>query len=137
MEIEFPIEFLVFGTPVSAQSGSATSRAKWKTRVRAASRGAIPSPHFASEGRIAVTLFYLPDAPMQTDIDNIIKLVLDALSKYIYLDDRQVERVVAQKFEPGNLFSFTQPSQTFTEALTGLKPVLYVRVSDDPAEELA
>lgn len=96
----------------------------------------IPSPHFASDERMAVTLYYLPDAPMQGDVDNIVKLVLDAMCKHIYLDDRQVERVVVQKFEPGNVFAFKQPTTVFAKALTEERPVLYVRLTNDPFEEL-
>lgn len=136
MEIEFPIEFLVRGTPVSSQAKSATAREDWKTRVKTASRGALPQPHFASDQRMAVTLYYLPEGRMPGDIDNIVKLVLDALCAHIYLDDAQVERVVVQKFEPGNVFSFPNASMTIVDAITGPKPVLYVRVSDDPLEEL-
>ena len=73
---------------------------------------------------------------MQGDIDNIIKLVLDALSKHIYMDDSQVERIVVQKFEPGNVFGFSSPSPALAAALSRPKPVLYVRLSDDPFEEL-
>jgi len=43
---------------------------------------------------------------------------------------------VVQKFEPGNVFSFSNPSTAVIDAITGPKPVLYVRVSDDPFEEL-
>lgn len=136
MEIEFPIEFLVHGTPVSSQAKNANSREDWKNRVKAASMAIVPRPHFASEKRMAVTLYYLPQSPMPGDIDNIVKLVLDALCAHIYLDDAQVERVLVQKFEPGNVFSFSNPSTTVVDAITGPKPVLYVRVSNDPFEEL-
>jgi len=136
MEISFPVEFLVHGTPVSSQAKNANAREDWKQRVKTASLGALPQPHFASENRIAVTLYYLPEAPMPGDIDNIIKLVLDALGAHIYLDDAQLERVVVQKFEPGNVFTFSNPSPTIVDAITGPKPVLYVRVSNDPFEEL-
>ncbi len=34
------------------------------------------------------------------DIDNIVKPILDALCHHIYMDDRQVQRLVVQKFEP-------------------------------------
>jgi crossover junction endodeoxyribonuclease RusA len=136
MEIEFPLEFLVLGTPVSAQAARAASREAWKARVKAASTSVLPVPHFASEDRIAITLYYLPDRPMQGDIDNIVKLVLDALSRHVYVDDAQVERVVVQKFEPGNAFSFPQLTATLAKALTVEKPVLYVRISSDPFEEL-
>ena len=136
MEIDFPIEFLVHGTPVSSQAKNANAREGWKDRVKAASVSAIPRPHFASDKRMAVTLYYLPEAPMQGDIDNIVKLVLDALCAHIYVDDAQVERVVIQKFEPGNVFSFSNPLTTVVDAIVGPKPVLYVRVSSDPLEEL-
>ena len=137
MELQFPIEFLVGGTPVSAQSRHAKSRDDWKRRVREASLGALPDDHWASAGRIAATLFFFPGQPMQGDVDNIVKLVLDALARHIYLDDRQVERVVVQKFEPHNVFPFAAPSARLAEALGGDKPALYVRLSDDPFEELS
>ena len=85
---------------------------------------------------MSVTLYYLPAEPMQGDIDNIVKLVLDALNRHIYLDDNQVERVVVQKFEPGNVFSFSQPTGVFVQALNEDTPVLYVRISNNPFEEL-
>ncbi len=137
MEIEFPIEFLVHGTPVSLQRKRRAAIAEWQERVKTASTVAIPAPHFVSDGRIAVTLYYLPGEPMEGDIDNIVKPILDALCHHIYIDDKQVERVVVQKFEPANIFNFERPTTTFVKALTHAKPVLYVRISNDPFEELA
>jgi hypothetical protein len=136
MEIEFPIEFLVLGTPVSAQSRNPVSRDGWKARVLAAAESVVLQPHFASQKRLAVTLYYFPDGPHQVDVDNIVKLTLDALLPHIYLDDSQIERVVVQKFEPGNVFRFSDPSATLLDAVTGTKPVLYVRLSDRPFEDL-
>lgn len=136
MEIEFPIEFIVRGTPVSLQAKRPEAREEWKEIVKTASASAIPQPHYASEDRMAVTLYYLPGGSMQGDVDNIVKPILDALSRHIFLDDRQVERVVVQKFESGNMFEFTQPTVTFSEALGGERPLLYVRISNDPFEEL-
>jgi hypothetical protein len=136
MEIAFPIEFSVPGTPVSFQAKSAAAKLAWKDRVRAASLSALPQPHFASGKRMSVVLYYLPQDRVEGDVDNIVKLVLDAMSAHIYLDDAQVERVVVQKFEPGNLFQFSNPSAGLVAALTGEKSVLYVRVSNDPFEDL-
>ena len=73
---------------------------------------------------------------MQGDVDNIVKLVLDALAGHIYRDDSQVERIVVQKFEPSKVFEFSSPSDTLSEALTHDGPVPYVRLSADPFEEL-
>jgi hypothetical protein len=139
MEPEFPLEFMVEGTPVSAQAERARSREEWKQRVRDASIPLLPEGHWASTDRISVTLFYFPRAPMQGDVDNIIKLVLDAMMQHIYVDDHQIERVVVQKFEPDNVFQFSSPSDTLARAmqLADAGPVLYVRVSNDPFEDLS
>ena len=136
VEIEFPIEFLVQGTPVSLQAKRAKSRNEWKARVKSASSDVLPTPHFASSERIAVTLYYFPHEPMQGDVDNIVKPILDALSRHIFLDDRQVERIVVQKFELGNSFVFGNPTAGLTKAFKVERPVLYVRVSAKPFEEL-
>ena len=136
VEIEFPLEFLVAGTPVSLSAKRRESVDQWKARVIDATRAVLPEAHFATEGPVAATLFYFPAAEMAGDIDNIVKPVLDALGKHIYIDDRQVHRVLVQKFEPGNVFEFGTPSPTLQDALNIAKPVLYVRLSNDPFEDL-
>lgn len=137
LDLTFPIEFLVDGVPLSFQSTRASSKIRWKEKVRAASWSALPEGHFATETQLAATLFYFPAEAMQGDVDNIIKLVLDALCQHIYLDDAQIDRVVVQKFEPGRLFPFESPSPRLAEAVGAPKPILYVRLSDKPFEELA
>lgn len=136
MEIDFPIEFLLNGTPVSLSSQNPNAKDQWKNRVREASSRALPSPHFVSLERMAVTIFYFPAEPMQGDVDNIVKLILDGMCRHVFVDDRQVERIVIQKFEPGSIFSFSNPTDLLIEAINGQKPVLYIRVSNDPFEDL-
>src|SRR6516164_5937416 len=110
MEIVFPIEFLVRGIPVSLSSQNENAREQWKDRVKTARSGSLPSRHFASGERLAVTIYYFPAEPMQGDVDNIVKLILDGMGRHVFIDDRQIERVVVQKFEPGNIFSFSKPT---------------------------
>lgn len=136
MDLTFPIEFLVSGTPVSFQSARPQSKLRWKEIVKAASCAALPEDHFAYDGRLAATLYYFPVGQFLGDVDNIVKLVLDALTHHIYLDDAQIERVVVQKFEPDRVFPFAYPSLVLAAAIEAPKPVLYVKVSDDPFEEL-
>ena len=139
VEIRFPVEFVVGGTAVSAQNRGPRRRRslrEWQARVREASRTTLPEGHFASESPIAVTLYYFPGAAMQGDIDNIVKPILDALDKHVYLSDHQIQRVLIQKFEPDNVFGFASPSRALEAALTGRKPSLYVRLSDNPFEDL-
>lgn len=118
------------------QASRSRSREQWKEKVKAASSAALPEQHFATELPLAVTLFYFAAGRVTGDVDNIVKLVLDALSRHIYLDDAQVERVVVQKFEPGNIYPFSDPSDVLAEAMTASKPILYVKLSDNPFEEL-
>ena len=101
LEIRFPLEFLVSGVPVSLQADRTATKQEWKERVRSASSAVLPKPHFASLGRMAVTIYNFPAEPMRGDLDNIVKLILDALCRHVYVDDRQVERIVVQKIRPG------------------------------------
>jgi hypothetical protein len=137
VEPDFPLEFTVPGTPVSSQSGNARARAEWQERVRSASSAKLEPGFWSTLRPLAVTIYYFPADEMQGDVDNIVKLVLDAMGHHIYVDDRQIERVVVQKFEPEHVFPFGAPSEALTDAIVGPKPVLYVRVSDNPSEELS
>ena len=91
---------------------------------------------FVSDERISVSILFFPDGDMEVDIDNIVKPILDARCKHIYRDDRQVERLVVQKFEPGYAFGFADSTAILASALTEDGPLLYVRVSNDPFEDL-
>jgi hypothetical protein len=130
-----PIEFMVRGTAISQQA-SARSRAAWKQTVRAAGALVVPAGSWALTERVAVTIYYFPESRMVGDIDNIVKPILDAMSRFIYVDDVQVERVVVQKFEPDQNFSFSAPTPILADALAAERPTVYVRVSDDPHEDL-
>lgn len=134
---EFPVEFIVQGTPVSFQADRAESKLEWKERVKNASSSVLPEGHWATKDRIAVTMFYFPDEPMEGDLDNIIKLILDALNRHIYMDDAQIDRIVAQRFERNISVEFPMASATLIEAINHPRPALYIRVSDDPLEELS
>lgn len=68
---------------------------------------------------------------MTGDIDNIVKPIMDALIRVAYMDDKDVERVVVQKFEPQLDWSFADPSDQLAAALDTAAPVVYVRVDDD------
>lgn len=136
VEITFPLEFIVRGTPVSLQVKRPESKVAWKQRVKRASYEVLPEGHFSTESRVSVTLFYFPATEMEGDIDNIVKPILDALCNHVYNDDKQVERVWVQKFEPGRVFQFSNPTELLSEALAGEKPLLFVRLGDDPTEGL-
>lgn len=136
LEPEFPFEFIVPGTPVSFQRNNPKAKQEWKDLVRASSSALLPEMHFATDQRLAITLYYYPEDRMTGDVDNIVKLTLDAMCNHIYLDDDQVERIVVQKFERDRVFAFSDPSEMLAACMLGEKPALYIRVSTDPHEEL-
>jgi crossover junction endodeoxyribonuclease RusA len=86
---------------------------------------------FLDNRPLAATIYYFPSAPMDGDVDNIIKPIMDGLNGVAYLDDRVVERVVVQKFEPEGGWEFSAPSDQLAAALDRSPPVVYVRVDDD------
>ena len=132
---ELPLEFVVLGTAVSLQ-GSGRSREAWKDRVKSAAQAELPEGAWALVDRVAVTIYYFPEGEMLGDIDNIVKPILDAVSQFIYVDDQPVERVVVQKFEPERIFTFSEPSLKLITALGAEGPSVYIRLTDDPHEDL-
>ena len=69
---------------------------------------------------------------MQADIDNCAKPILDAMGRFIYKDDRQVDRIVVQKFEPERPLEVRDaPTESLATALTAQEPTVYVKVGAD------
>ena len=134
VEIDFPVEFLVDGVPVSHQAKRAESRQEWQATVRSACRAVLQEGHFQSFEPISVTLFHFPETEMKGDVDNIIKPFLDAMKGSVYSDDKQVARVMAQKFDYAKESHFLSPSRMLAEALGRMKPLTYVRLTNDPLE---
>jgi hypothetical protein len=134
---ELPIEFNVVGTPVSCQAENTKARVEWKYKVLAAAQNVVEQGSWAyDETRLSVTMFYFPQGQMQGDLDNIVKLTLDALVPNIYLDDCLIDRVLVQRFSSDDDFSFASPSGTLAAAVALDEPVLYIRIAEVPSEEL-
>ncbi|MFO1163506.1 MAG: RusA family crossover junction endodeoxyribonuclease [Reyranellaceae bacterium] len=135
----FPLEFYLPGTPISLQA-SAVSRKRWKNEVREAARQRVQESvewAYLDEGAVALAIYYFPTTPMIGDIDNSVKPIMDALTGVAYLDDQFVERVVAQRFEPGAGWTFAEPSEQLAAALNTIAasdnptPLVYVRADND------
>lgn len=89
-----PLEFVVFGTPVSAQSDSDAKRLL-KERVRS-SADAVVTPGASSSLLDSVVLkvaYFYVYAPA-ADLDNIVEVIQDALKGIAYDDDIQVVDLV-------------------------------------------
>jgi hypothetical protein len=108
----FPFEFYVAETPRSL-GASADSRQRWQALLQQSARKRIAELVefcWLDERPLALSVFYFPPASMEGDVDNIIKPIMDALAGVLYPDDKVVERVLAQKFEPDTLGGLDYPS---------------------------
>ena len=129
---DLPLEFVVYGTAVSHRSKRPSSRERWQQKVRNAAKDVLPEGHFALENPVAVTIYFFPQAEMQADIDNCAKPILDAMGRYVYADDRQVDRMVVQKFEPERPLEVRGvPTDILATALAAMEPVVYIKVGTD------
>ncbi|WP_193337168.1 RusA family crossover junction endodeoxyribonuclease [Devosia beringensis] len=129
----FPFEMLVQATPISLQA-SANSKQQWMEHLKQialARREETYELGFLDHRALAVTILYFTAAPMEGDIDNIIKPILDSLIPVVYLDDKVIERIVAQKLEPDVDWQLTSPTDQLAAALDLTPPVVYIRVDDD------
>lgn len=107
-----PLEFVVPGTPRSAQA-SGGSQSRWRAQVEAAARAVLPASATAVTSdpvRATVLYFY---AGGDLDLDNILKPILDSLKGIAYLDDGQIVDILAAKRDLGSTYS-----------LVGVAPVL-------------
>jgi crossover junction endodeoxyribonuclease RusA len=81
-----------------------------------------------------VTIFFFSDTEIGRDLDNVIKPILDALSGCVYIDDRQVEKLIIQRFEYGRLLILRDPSETLAEVREMDGPRIYIKVAKAGAQ---
>jgi crossover junction endodeoxyribonuclease RusA len=136
LEPELPFEVVVLGTAMSLQA-SAHSKAAWKRNIQQAARERLPKDYWLLTSAISVTIFIFPGGVMRGDIDNRVKPILDAMTRFVYLDDGLVERVVVQKFEPGRIYPFVNPSASLASAMAASEPAVYIRITDDLSESVS
>ena len=75
-------------------------------------------------------MLFLPIAKMG-DVDNYLKGILDGMDHVFYNSDRLIERIIAQKVEPGVIVTFDRVTPTLGQVLDMDPPVIYVRIDDD------
>ena len=132
LQIAFPLEFVVRGTPVSIQTKNANARDEWKARVLAGCREKVDPACFATSELLTVVIYYFATDDAAGDVDNCVKLILDAMVPSIMQDDAQVESVVVRRYRPNMLARLTDPTDEVLSALRLHPPVVYVALYNDP-----
>lgn len=132
VEITFPVEFVIEGTPVSFQSKKAKSKTAWKDKVRLAASETVGQASWATSQNVSLTIYDFPTDAPQGDVDNIVKLIQDGLVGPIVTDDAQVSRVVAQRLLQEDLVDFNEFPEILGRAAVNDPPYVYIRIGTNP-----
>ena len=138
MEPDLPIELIIQGYPVSHQAKKSGAREEWKEEVSRqawAQLEELQEGHFLLQQLLVVTVYYFPQAPLAPDLDNATKPVLDSLSKCAFADDRLIERLVIQRFEPERAVPILDDSPKLEEAIASTEATIYIRLEAFGEEE--
>ncbi|MEJ7706169.1 MAG: RusA family crossover junction endodeoxyribonuclease [Nocardioidaceae bacterium] len=129
-----PWEFVALGVPISVQA-SGTSKARWKAEVAAAAQAAWGTdPPLDVEVLLQLTYFH-ESAPL--DVDNMIKPIQDALNGIVYVDDKQVARVVSGRSDLNGGFHVRGLSEALASGFVSDGPFVHIKVAPAPdAQEL-
>jgi crossover junction endodeoxyribonuclease RusA len=124
-------ECVIEGPPVSLKAKKTNTRRyrKWIVAVRSAAQKQWPTikrPVVEDDIRVYITNYYTLAPP---DVDNIIKPILDALEKVVYMNDQQVRRVTSEKFDLVHVSRIQNPSALLADALEKYSELLHIVVS--------
>jgi crossover junction endodeoxyribonuclease RusA len=133
---EFPIECIVEGTPISLQAAKAATKRTWKQKILDSLVLVHSADQWASEDEVSLVIYDFPTDEPQGDVDNIIKLIQDALSGPLIIDDKQIKRVTCQRFLPKDVEDIDDPPEIFARALVNDPPFVYTRVHNNPNGEV-
>ncbi len=128
-----PFEFTVEGPPVSQQTRRRERLPPWRAVVRAAAQDLWPVAGTPLEQELSLTITYFyEDAP--TDVDNIVKPILDSIKGLIYRDDVQITDLVSRRRPLAGPFRIDAVSPSIAEALERGREFIHVRVTEPPEE---
>lgn len=128
MEPELPLELLIFGYPVSHQAKRKTALENWKMSVHDQARAQMDEGHFFLRRLLMATVYFFPQSELEPDLDNATKPVLDGLCLCVYADDKQIERLTIQRFEPGRPIPLLEDTPHFNKAVASTEPIIYIRL---------
>jgi crossover junction endodeoxyribonuclease RusA len=131
---QLPWDFIALGVPISVQA-SGTSKSRWKGEVAAAAQAAWGAdPPLDVEVLLRITYFH-ESSPL--DVDNMIKPIQDALNGIVYVDDKQVAKVVSGRSNLDGSFRVRGLSEALALGFVSDGPFVHVKVEPAPdAQEL-
>ena len=128
-----PFEFIVPGPPVSRQTRHGAARRRWMQDVRNAASGWEPEPAFAKEVMVTIRYFF---EGSRRDVDNIPKLILDALVGLAYIDDRLVTDLVCRARQANVNPTIDNATDLLRSALRDFDEFIYIYIENSPVQEV-
>ncbi len=124
-----PFEFVVDGPAVSQQARRSGLRDEWRERVRSAAEERWPDDTIPVESPVKFSIVNFYDLN-EVDVDNIPKLILDALKGLIFIDDSQVTDLTCLKRHVGTAPIVGPPADLMSESTYSGQDFTYVRVEE-------
>ncbi len=128
-----PLEFTIFGPPVSAQARRRERLEQWRGEVTA-----VADSHWGrldpDNGPIAVTVIYFSHG-RPFDLDNVPKPILDAMKGLVYTDDNQVTDLVCRKRNLNDGMEIITDLASLDEAFSSGQEFLHIVVESAPQQE--
>jgi hypothetical protein len=125
--VNLPWDFVVFGVPVSVQSKNSRSKTRWKTKVATAAQTAWPedAPPLLEKLQIHITYFH-DTAPL--DVDNMLKLIQDALCGILCDDDDQIADIHGHIRDINGAYKIRGITTALAAGFSAGGPFVHVRV---------
>ncbi len=126
------VEFVVFGIPVSAQTGNRQRKRAWQADVARAAATAWGSSPLLT-GEIQVRIVYFQEGGWQLDLDNMAKPIADAITGVVWQDDKQLLDQKPGRRPLRGAYVVAGMSPVLAAAFVLDKPFVYVRI-DRPTD---
>lgn len=123
---DLPWDFVVRGVPASVQAKSRRKQ-QWQTIVRAAASLAWPSGKDPLTDKVQIHITYYHDYA-RLDVDNMIKLIQDALCGIVYVDDEQLTDTHGHLRDINGAYKIRGISPALADGFSSNGPFVHVRV---------
>lgn len=110
----------MIGRPASVNADT-TNKNNWKAIVAKAANDAISKTYIKHGGDVEVKIFFYPENNQYIDIDNGLKYTIDGFAQVLIVNDRNVTRIISERFPSNPGASLTVPINAALNVLTSLR----------------
>lgn len=134
-------EFVIQGPPFSVNSAKKQPHKhnRWKAEVGRAAREqwikdnrALADLPLNQPTEIMITTFF---QALALDVDNVVKPILDGLKGVLYVDDKDIYKLISQRFDLNTIADIDFPTPLLMEALGETQELVYIVLTWEKGEE--